>query len=87
MRLQLTDVLLMESVKSDVETLSLFVCGKNLDRVNTKSSIVLKNCLLLDLSHNCFVEIQQEFLKQFPMCWWMKFHDNNVSDGGVSFSL
>lgn len=78
--LELSDVVLMDGVKNSVDSLAVILPSRRIGKLNKKSAIVMKEALLLDFSHNCFVEMQEEFLTQFPQSWWFLFRDNHVSE-------
>jgi hypothetical protein len=75
---EVSDVMLLDGVKSAVDSLSVLLTSRRVGKLQQKSELILKNALLLDFSHNCFDSIDERFLKQFPQSWWFVFRDNNV---------
>ena len=78
--LELSDVLLLDGVKNSLDSLSVILPSKRIGKLKLTSTIVLKEALLLDFAHNCFEQIEEEVLIQFPQSWWFIFCDNNVRD-------
>lgn len=76
--LELSDVILMDGIKNSVDSLSVMLPSRRIGKLRLKSELVLKEALLLDLSHNCFDQIEDMFFKQFPQAWWFLFRGNNV---------
>jgi hypothetical protein len=76
--LELSDVILMDGVKNSSDSQSVILSSKRIGKLKVNSTIVMKEALLLDFSHNCFKQIQEDFFTQFPQSWWFVFRDNHV---------
>lgn len=81
--MRLSDGMLMSAVKHSLDSTAVVLASKRIGCLNENSSLIMKEALLVDFSHNSFNRIQSEFFAQYPQAWWCIFRDNKVRENGA----